>query len=322
MKRVLITGASGFVGSNLARHLIGLGHEVYLFVKPTSDTWRIDTIKGHTHYRYAIDLKDKGMVDFIRKIKPQWIFHLAAHGGYSWETDSTEMVESNLLATINLVEACLSTGFEAFVNTGSSSEYGFKDCASKENDFLEPNSVYAVTKAASTMYCDYIAKKYDRNIKTLRLYSVYGPYENKDRLVPQLILRGMKNKYPRSLVNPGVSRDFIYIDDVVKAYLLAAQSEKVGIYNVGTGVSIRMEEAVWAAEMVIGIDTCDSPKWGSMPDRDWDTDIWVANNRKIRTELGWRPEYSFEEGLKKTLEWFKNNNEIVESYYEVPIRKL
>jgi nucleoside-diphosphate-sugar epimerase len=119
----------------------------------------------------------EGLMRLVGTIRPEWIFHLAAHGAYATQTNLSQMVQTNIVGTINLVEACLRSGFEAFVNTGSSSEYGFKDDAPTETTWLEPNSHYAVTKAAATLFCRYTAQSHDVHLPTLRLYSVYGPYE-------------------------------------------------------------------------------------------------------------------------------------------------
>src|SRR5262245_13036574 len=121
MNRVIVTGASGFVGANLARRMIRDGHQAHLLVSPVTESWRLADIKGHAP-QYPIDLIDADAVRrVVETIRPDWIFHLAAHGAYSWQTDVRRMVATNLMGTINLVEACLHTGFDAFVNTGSSS---------------------------------------------------------------------------------------------------------------------------------------------------------------------------------------------------------
>ena len=107
----------------------------------------------------------------VSSIQPRWIFHLAVHGAYPGQTDLAEMVRTNIQGTMNLVEACVAEGFDAFVNTGSSSEYGVKDHAPSENSWLEPNSHYAVTKASATRYCRYTAQQHKVPLTTLRLYS-------------------------------------------------------------------------------------------------------------------------------------------------------
>ena len=190
MKRILVTGGTGFVGANLARRLVRDGHEVHLLVRPGYKAWRIDAVRADARLHEA-PLEDAGRVaSAISQIHPEWIFHLAAHGAYSMQTDLHQMLLTNIQGTMNLVTACLKTGFEAFVNTGSSSEYGFKDHPAAETDLLEPNSHYAVTKASATLFCRQTAQRERVALRTLRLYSVYGPYEEPSRLMPALIMRG------------------------------------------------------------------------------------------------------------------------------------
>ena len=313
-KRVIVTGATGFVGANLVRRLLRDGHTVHLLVRPSYVSWRIAGIRGYVRL-HEVNLGDAmDVIRVVGAIRPEWIFHLAAHGAYSSQTNVHRIVETNVLGTINLVEACLKTDFAAFVNTGSSSEYGFKDHAPSETEWLEPNSHYAFAKASATLYCRFIAQSRNVLISTLRLYSVYGPYEEPTRLMPALIMRGMEGTLP-PLVNPDIARDYIHIEDVNSAYLRAATApgqEAGAVYNVGTGTQTTLREVVDVARRVLAIPV--EPVWGSMPDRSWDTNVWVADNHRIRQELDWQPRYGFEAGFRATAEWFQRNPELREHY--------
>ena len=312
MKRVIITGATGFVGANLARRLLRDGHETHLLVRPGYNSWRLEGLRQDAQL-HEVDFGAMPALDkVIETIRPDWIFHLAAHGAYSWQNDLAQIVQTNFLATINLVEACLKVGFEAFVNTGSSSEYGFKTHAPSENEWLEPNSYYAVTKASATLYCRYTAQSRGTHLPTLRLYSVYGPYEDPGRLMPTLIRRGLQGEWP-PLVNPDTARDYVYVDDVCAAYLLAAQQtgEEAGaVYNVGSGKQTSLREVVEIARRVLGIEA--EPQWGTMPGRVWDSSTWVADNRKITQQLGWTPRYSLEAGFTRMAQWCRDNPALID----------
>ncbi|HEY8602429.1 MAG TPA: SDR family NAD(P)-dependent oxidoreductase [Thermomicrobiales bacterium] len=314
MKRVIVTGATGFVGANLARRLLSDGHEVHLLLRRGHAAWRIAGIASAVRC-HEVDLGDReGLQRAFDLIRPEWVFHLAVHGAYSSQTDLREMVQTNIIGTINLVEAALSADVAAFVNTGSSSEYGLKDHAPTENEWLDPNSYYAVTKASATQYCRHMAHHSGLLLPTLRLYSVYGPYEEPTRLIPALVTRGLRGELP-PLVDPAVSRDYVYVDDVVEAYLLAAtvpEQEIGAVYNIGTAVQTPLHEVVGIARRVMDITA--EPVWGSMPNRGWDTTIWVADNRKIRSSLGWYPRISFEEGLCRMIDWLKSEPILVERY--------
>jgi nucleoside-diphosphate-sugar epimerase len=314
MKRVAITGATGFVGANLARRVLQDGHEVHLFIRPQHPSWRIDEIRSHTQL-HAVDLVDRQTVDAaMRKIKPEWVFHLATHGAYSWQNDLGEIVRTNILGTMHLAEAAADVGVEAFVNTGSSSEYGYKSHAPSENDVLEPNSYYAVTKATGTMFCRYTAQRSGVRMPTLRLYSAYGPYEEPRRLVPTLIVKGMQSRLP-PLANPHTARDYVHVNDVVDAYLLAASRDSAdagAVYNVGTGVQTTLRDIVGITRELLRIPQ--EPDWGSFPDRTWDTSIWCADASRIRSELGWAPRYDVRSGLRETIDWFRDNVALREVY--------
>lgn len=314
MQRVVVTGATGFVGANLTRRLLAEGHKLHLLVRPGSDPWRISDLTPHVEL-HAVALSDRASVAaVIGAIRPEWIFHLAAHGAYSWQQASHPIVQTNILGTINLVEACLKTGFAAFVNTGSSSEYGFKDHAPDEQTWLEPNSLYAVAKAAATLYCRHIAQRHGVHLVTLRLYSVYGPYEEPRRLLPTLIMHALRGELP-PLVNPQVARDYVYTDDVNAAYLLAAtraSQEHGAVYNVGSGVQTTLQEVVAVARQQFSIAA--APQWGSLPERAWDTSVWVADNRKIASTLGWQPRYRFAQGFAAMADWLQAHPELHPRY--------
>ena len=315
MKRVILTGATGFVGANLAEKLIEDGHEVHLLLRDGYKAWRIEHLLSHLHL-HRLNLLDRdGVAAEIQQIRPDWVFHLATYGAYSWQDDSMQAINTNYLSTVNLVEACLKTGFETFINTGSSSEYGLKDHAPAENEYLEPNSYYAATKAATTLFCRYIAQRHRRPIFTLRLYSVYGAFEEPRRLIPSVILKGFNGEFPY-LADPEVARDFIFTEDVVHAYLLVASlstSLPVGeVYNVGTGKQTSIKDVIETAKEVLKIKT--EPVWGSMPNRSWDSTIWVADNNKL-CALGWKPQYEFRSGFLKTVTWFQQNAALIDKIY-------
>jgi UDP-glucose 4-epimerase len=314
VKRVVLTGATGFVGANLARRLLQDGHEVHLLLRPEHNPWRIASVQDDLRL-HIVDLRDANpLTRAVRDIRPEWIFHLAAYGAYSSQADVAKMVETNISGTINLVNAGLAVGFGAFVNTGSSSEYGLKDHPPSELEALNPNSHYAVTKASATLFCRFTAQARSVHLPTLRLYSVYGPYEEPSRLIPALITRGLSGALP-PLVNPEVARDYVHVDDVSEAYIRAAShptSEPGAVFNVGTGEQTSLCQAVAIARRLMAIPA--EPSWGSMPNRQWDTHVWVADPAKIMRELGWHPRFSFAEGLRETTEWFRQHSELLKFY--------
>ena len=314
MKRVVLTGGTGFVGANLAHRLVADGHQTHLLVRPGFARWRIEPILDRVSLHEA-DLSDADRVKAaIGTIEPAWIFHLAAHGAYSWQTDADEITRTNIAGTRNLLAAALDAGVEMFVNTGSSSEYGRQDHAPSETEEAKPDTPYGIAKAAATAMGVYAATVHGARVCTLRLYSVYGPYEDPRRFLPSLIVHGSRGVFP-PLVGATTARDFVFVDDVIDAYLRAAQhrpAEPGAIYNVGTGVQTTIGEAVEVARRILRVPG--EPKWGSMPARAWDTDTWVADTRKIRGELGWAPRVTFADGFDRTVAWLNHHPELRDRY--------
>lgn len=302
-KRTLVTGAGGFVGANLVRRLLQEGHQVTGVLGPGGDRWRLNGLEGSTEL-VDVDLRDEDAVRrLVHRVAPEWTFHLAAHGAYAWQQDARRILDTNLSATVALIDACRESGCDAFVHTGSSSEYGFKDHAPSEEELTEPNSRYALSKAAATLFCRYVAQYEDFPAVTLRLYSVFGPYEDPRRLVPAVVMHARRNELP-PLVAPEVARDFVWVDDVVEALLLAAEAARHragGVYNVGSGVQTSMAELVRLAQRVLEVDA--EPIWGSMAGRAWDASCWVADIRRVQAELGWQPRTDLAEGLRRTAAW-------------------
>ncbi|MFI4989756.1 MAG: NAD-dependent epimerase/dehydratase family protein [Solirubrobacterales bacterium] len=313
-RRALVTGGAGFIGAGLTRRLLADGHRVELLLRPGSDAWRLDGVRDALVVHEA-DLRDRDAVRAaVAAAEPEWIFHLAAHGAYSWQTDAAGIFQSNLLGTLNLLESSVERGFDALVHAGTSSEYGLKDHAPGEDEAPEPNSSYAVAKVAATLLCRQLAEQHGLHLSTLRLYSVYGPWEDPRRLMPTLAAHGMRGELP-PLVDPETARDFVHLDDVLDAFLLAAAEgapRPDAIYNVGSGVQTSLRSVVETARAALAIAV--EPSWGSHPPRAWDTNVWAANPEKIERELGWHPRVALEAGFATLVDWLRANPRFGERY--------
>ncbi len=307
MKRALLTGGTGFVGANLTRSLLREGHDVHLLVRHDHHPWRIEDILDEVNLHVAVLADIDSVRAVVDRVRAEWVFHLAAYGAYPNQRDLERMVSTNIVGTMNLLEAARGSGFEAFINTGSSSEYGFKDHAPAEDETLEPNSHYAVTKAAATMFCMYTARTHDLHVPTLRLYSAYGPYEEPSRLMPTIIMHGLDGKLP-PLADPAIARDYVYSEDICDAFLAAARRtdvERGGVYNVGTGIQTTLRDVVHLARETLHIEA--EPEWDSMPARSWDTAVWVSDISKIRREIGWSPRFDLKTGFRAFVDWLEQH---------------
>ena len=301
---ILITGAAGFVGSNLTRYFVSRGIKINIIIKRSSNTWRLNDIIKKTNVHYA-DVSDINKIKkIIKKIKPKTIYHLATHGGYSDQNDLEKIKKSILDATYNLINECKKYRFNIFINTGSSSEYGFKNKAMKESDILVPNSYYSVFKSSSSLYCQYESLKSNIQIVTIRPFHVYGPYERGNRLIPSLIKNMLSDKKVK-LVSPKVSRDMVYISDVVNFYIMIANKKnlKGEIFNLGSGKKTTIKEIYNLLKKITNYKV--KNYWGSMKNRYWDQSIWYSDNSYVKNKLKWKPEVSLKKGLVNTVNWYK-----------------
>jgi nucleoside-diphosphate-sugar epimerase len=303
-ERVFITGATGFIGSNLARRYLDQGAEVFVNVRKTSDTWRINDILAELN-SVPVDITEYEKIKgALKKIRPDFIFHTATYGGSADQKITEKIIETNITGTVNLVRGCRDISISLFVNTGSSSEYGIKNSAMNESTLLEPVTEYGVSKAAATLFCKSYATAYNLPIVTLRLFSPFGRYEQKSRLVPSLILAALQK------INPQISsrhfvRDFLYIDDVLDAYdsAINLRNPSGKIFNIGSGQQHSVGEVIDGIIRILGnevtYETGIPQVWKNEPT------FWQADIKKAKSELHWKPAYSLESGLAATVDWFK-----------------
>jgi nucleoside-diphosphate-sugar epimerase len=305
----LVTGAAGFVGANLCRRLREAGGDTHAVLRPGSDAWRLDGIVGDLQVHEADLTSPQAIAQVIGKARPRIVYHLATHGAYPFQKDMSRIVLSNVSGMVHLAEACTNAGVELLVNTGSSSEYGRKLYAMRETDPLKPDSYYAVSKCAQTLLCQALARQVDLPVVTLRLFSVYGPYEEPTRLFPTLMLRALRGEH-LEMAAPETSRDFVHVDDVVDAYvmtdeLMPATGE---VLNIGTGVQSSLRDVVDRLSEAMGEPV--RAEWGAMEARPWDTPTWVADVTKARRLIGWRPKIDLADGVARCLKWFGDHADL------------
>jgi len=304
--RFLVTGSSGFIGAAMAHRLAKRGEDVHVFLRDASRAWRLEGMLPKLS-AYAVDLKDRDAVfRAVSDIKPDVIFHFAAYGAYWHQKDAKATIETNLLGTVNLLEACRSAGFRCFVNAGSSSEYGIKEKPMAETDLPEPNSIYGVTKSAATLYCRHMARDFGLPVVMLRIFAAYGYFEEPGRLIPSLVVPSLKNESPR-LSTPTSVRDFIFVEDVLDAFERAAETDAARgeILNIGTGVQHSVGEA---ADLVRKLTGCRKEVvWGAEEKKQPEPKVWAADMSKTQRILRWKPGHDFESGLEKTVDWFRAN---------------
>ena len=308
----LITGATGFIGSCLLRKLINNGEKVNIIIRKEAKLWRIrDILNKVTCYTSDLSNSDE-LKRIFETVRPNIIYHLATYGAYSYQNEPDKIIQTNILGTWNLLKAASTIKYELFINTGSSSEYGFKKLPMKETDLLEPASYYAATKCSQTLLCFHIAREEKKPIVTIRPFSVFGPYEEPTRFIPTL-MKSLYYKESIKLVSPEIVRDYIYIDDLINAYLLIGRLKEFPgeVFNIGTGIQSSIKEVVETAVRITGKTT--DFQWGALNRRMWDTANWRADIDKAKKILGWFPTIDLQKGLSLMWGWFKDHHSIYDT---------
>lgn len=303
---ILIFGAGGFIGANLFRTIARYRKDVYAVTSKPFIPWRLDDCEPAQVLHCNITRKDD-IERLFEEHQVRTIFDLAAYGAYSKQSDVDLIYETNLIGLLNLLEMASKFSIKAFIHAGSSSEYGLNAAAPKEDDPLQPNSHYAVTKASAAQMIKFYGTIKEMPVLNLRYYSIYGPYEEPDRLIPQLIEKGMKGTYP-PLVQPDISRDFVYVDDAVYATLLSANSDFLRTrgksFNIASGKKTTIRDIAQTIKGIFHIPQ--EPEWGDFPNRKWDLKEWYGNADLARELLHWQNETSLQTGLTQTYTWQKD----------------
>lgn len=300
---VFVFGASGFIGANLFNDIFKIRKDCYAVTHDATKAWRLKLLNVPFENIIHCDiLSDNSIKEVFEKYKPQTIFNLAAYGAYSKQNNVNLTYETNVLGTVNILQNC--TKDMVYIHAGSSSEYGFNCTSPKETDRVEPNSHYAVSKVSAAYLLEYYAKVAGLKTLNLRLYSIYGYWEEPDRLIPRLIENARKKGLP-SLVSPDISRDFVFVEDCVEAFLDAAlkiDDEKSGrSYNIATGRKTTMGDLVEVTRKAFSI--AKEPEWGSMSNRKWDLAEWFGDPTAFETDFGWKARTSLEDGLIRYSQW-------------------
>ena len=307
--KVLVTGGNGFIGSHLIRLLSESEHDVYCLERYVTGRY---VLGGQRLVKTVFgDLRDHFAVrKVVREVQPDAVIHLASISAVSYSYDHPiEVLETNFLGTVNLAESCLREipHFKHFLFAGTSEEYGNQENVPiKETAELYPNSPYAVSKVAADKHLQYMRDAYDFPVTILRNFNTHGRRDNTHFVVERTIAQMLKGKTVR-LGDPMPIRDFMYVDDHVNSYLTCLENEKaVGeIFNFCTGRGVSIARLVESIKKLTGNES--EVIWNTIPERPLDIAALVGDNSKAKRILGWEPKFTLEEGLKLTIDLWRNN---------------
>jgi len=306
-QRVLVTGGAGFIGSNLAEEL-ALENEVVIL--DDLSTGRMENIKElliRENFRFV-----RGSITDLELLQGSfkdidYVFHQAALVSVPKSIDDPVANNNiNINGTLNVLTAARDNNVKKVIFASSCAVYGDPEVMPvAETAQINPKSPYAVTKLACEYYCGVFTEVYDLPTVSLRYFNVYGPRQNPESdyaaVIPKFINRLMNGKPPVIYGDGLQTRDFVFVKDVVRANILAAEKGESGVFNVGSGASITVAEL---AGTIIDLLRKDMKPLHEVP-REGDIRDSVADISKAKS-IGYEAGYSLEEGLRVTVGWFKS----------------
>ncbi|MCD6094580.1 SDR family oxidoreductase [bacterium] len=305
--KILITGGAGFIGSHLVDRLIKQNHKVV--VVDNLSTGKKKNLNPKAKF-YKIDIRSPKISQIFERERPKIVFHFAA------QIDLRKSIEDpirdakiNILGSLNLLENCKRFRVKRFIfaSTGGAI-YGDAHIIPTPEDYPEfPLSPYGIEKLAIDKYLNYYHKVFGLPFISLRLANVYGPRQNSKGeagVVAIFCDKMLQGQQPIINGNGKQTRDFVYVDDVVEASILAMKSKKTGIYNIGTGKETDINTIFRKLKRL----TTSNCKKVHGPVKPGEQKRSCLDFSKAKKELGWRPKYSVDRGLEEVVRWFQKHS--------------
>ena len=309
--RVLVTGATGFIGSHLSRRLLDSGAQVHALTSTVSSVYPVRLVDMRDRITlHGGNLNDSGaMASVVERADPKIVFHLGAytHVGKSWDRVD-ECIQTNIHGTVNLLQALARTHYDRFVYTSTSEVYGDVAVPFREDSVVDPLSPYAVSKYAGERFCRMLHRGRSWPIVVVRPFNAYGPAQSPDRVIPEIIVKALRSE--RLAMTDGLqTREFNYVEDLADGFLKAATVPGIegDVFNMGGGEEISMRDLAGMILELMGDPIV--AEFGALPNRP--TEIWSMRSdvSKARDRLGLDPARPLKEGLEQTISWYRRELE-------------
>lgn len=304
-KTILVTGGAGFIGSHLVDKLMELGAKV--IVLDDLSTGKLTHLPRGVNFHHG-SITESTVEEIFHKEKPNVVFHMAAQISTSSSVrDPVQDAQTNILGTLRLLDAARHHGIEKFIysSTGGALYGDPEENPCTEDQPIRPLSPYGISKLVGEQYLDLYHRIYRLNYTSLRYGNVYGPRQDpkgEAGVIAIFCMNMLKNSPPRIFGTGDQERDFIYVNDVVEANILAMEQRTVGPYNIGTGISCSVNDIF--SMLSANLKFRKAPIYS--PNRMGDVHQISLDATKALTEMGWRAKVDIQDGLSYTAEYFRN----------------
>lgn len=303
--RMLITGATGFIGSYVLKRLLADGrHEVAILVRPESDTWRISSLTNQVRrIPFGLNNLRAARAD-VCDFRPEIVIHLAWSGvGNRFRNDLAQV--DNLRTTVDLVELVRDAGATALIGIGSQAEYGPTQGVIHEGMPTRPTTLYGITKLSAYMLTEHLCRGAGIRFGWVRVFSTYGPMDDPSWMIPYLILKLLNREKPA--LTPGTQVwDYLHAEDAARAIEgVGSCSSAAGVFNLGSGNPREVRDIVKLVRDQV--DPTLPLGFGEVPFRPDQVMHLEADITRLRDQTGWSPAVSLEDGIRQTVSWFREN---------------
>jgi nucleoside-diphosphate-sugar epimerase len=301
--KVLVTGASGFIGAAVVRRLLGHGFRVTAVVRPGSSLRRLEDVADRVGF-VERDLEDAGACrGLVAETAPDVVLHLAWYLQPGDWSDSPRNLDC-LAGSLALLDGVAGTACRRVVVAGSSVEYDTDLGFVTESSPVRPRTLYGACKASLFLAGERLARRHGWGFAQARIFNVYGPGEDPRRFVPHVV-NGLLRGEPCDLTPGDQVRDYLHVVDVASALVALAVSEVEGAVNVASSRPVTIATLAQTIARLLGRP--DLLRLGARPPRPGDYACLYADNRLLRDRAGWRPRYGLEAGLRQTIGWWAHS---------------
>jgi len=317
--QLLVTGAAGFIGADVSKKLIELGHQVIgvdnfnnyydVSLKRARVSELANSVGAENFSMRELDIVDRNaMQKVFEEFEFDAVVHLAAQAGVRYSIENPQSyIDSNLVGFGNILEGCRHNDVKHLVYASSSSIYGTnKNFPFKETDRVDnPVSLYAATKKANELMAHSYSSLYGLHSTGLRFFTVYGPFGRPDMAPFRFASRMLKGEAIPVYNQGDMIRDFTYIDDitagVVNVVLSDSQKQSCGIYNIGRGEPVQLMDFIDLLAKYLGVEA----KLELLPMQDGDVPRTMADSSALMRDFNYQPNISIDEGVRKFAQWYK-----------------
>lgn len=302
MKKVLLTGTSGFIGRHAVSELLNKNYEIHGLFNKTKP------IENKHVIYHNVDLFDYSQQQMLmREIEPTHLLHFAWYAvpGLYWNSlENFRWVQ----ASLELLRLFRQYGGQRAVLAGTCAEYdwSFGYCSEAVTP-IRPSTAYGTCKNSLQEMMAQFSKQTGLSSAWGRIFYLYGPFEDRSRLIPYVINSLLHNKNAKCTHGDQI-RDFLYVQDVASAFCALLESEVTGPVNIASGKPVALKDVI--STIADKLDRYDLIRLGDIPSQENDPPVLIADVKKLSEEVKWRPEYDLDTGLERTIEWWKNTHQV------------